>query len=177
MRSTLNRALAAGFLTLAVAAPAIGHDGHDHSGFGAGFAHPFNGFDHLLAMIAVGLLAARRGGAALFTLPAAFVAAMAAGAGLAIVGIAIPFAEHAVLASAIILPVGVVLARRAPTSAFALVCGVFALAHGWVHAAEAPLATQVHFIAGALAATGLLHAIGASVVAVLVWADPSRRIV
>ncbi len=47
------------FLSPAVA---FAHAGHDHSGVMAGLAHPVFGLDHLLAMLAVGLWAARRAG-------------------------------------------------------------------------------------------------------------------
>ena len=48
------------------------HTGHGATmGFAAGFLHPLSGLDHLLAMVTVGLLAARMGGKALWAVPAA----------------------------------------------------------------------------------------------------------
>ena len=47
----------------------------------AASAHPLGRLDHLLAMLAVGLFAARQAGAARLLLPAGFVLAMLAGAG------------------------------------------------------------------------------------------------
>ena len=45
-----------------------------------GFAHPFSGLDHLLAMLIVGLWAARRRGATRLLLPVAFVLSLLLGA-------------------------------------------------------------------------------------------------
>ena len=49
-----------------------------------GFAHPLGGLDHVLAMVAVGLLAAQLGGRALWFVPAAFVVTMAVMAGASV---------------------------------------------------------------------------------------------
>jgi len=43
---------------------ALAHPGHAPASFASGFAHPLGGLDHLLAMLAVGLYAARQAGAA-----------------------------------------------------------------------------------------------------------------
>ena len=49
----------------ASAMPALAHTGvGPASGLAAGFTHPLLGLDHLIAMIAVGLFAASRGGKA-----------------------------------------------------------------------------------------------------------------
>ena len=40
------------------AAPAFAHPGHGRAGLGSGLAHPVTGVDHLLAMVAVGVVAA-----------------------------------------------------------------------------------------------------------------------
>jgi hypothetical protein len=41
---------------------ALAHPGHAPASFASGFAHPLGGLDHLLAMLAVGLYAARQAG-------------------------------------------------------------------------------------------------------------------
>src|SRR5260221_13587565 len=60
---------------------AFAHPGHDGAGLVYGFLHPLGGVDHIIAMVAVGLLAARLGGRALGLAPGSFGAALA-GAGL-----------------------------------------------------------------------------------------------
>ena len=54
---------------------------HEYGGGGnfSGFLHPLLGLDHLLAMVAVGMLSAQIGGRAIWTVPAAFVVVMAIG--------------------------------------------------------------------------------------------------
>ncbi|MGQ8571924.1 HupE/UreJ family protein, partial [Klebsiella pneumoniae] len=70
--------LAAALLLLPQAA--LAHPGHgDAAGLAHGFVHPLSGADHVLAMVAVGLLAALRGGRALWALPAAFLGMMVVG--------------------------------------------------------------------------------------------------
>jgi urease accessory protein len=50
--------------------------GHDVASLPSGFLHPLGGADHIIALVAVGLLAARRG-QAVWLVPASFVATMA----------------------------------------------------------------------------------------------------
>ena len=50
-----------GAAAIATAAQAHGWHGGADGGFAAGFAHPFTGIDHLLAMLAVGLWSASAG--------------------------------------------------------------------------------------------------------------------
>src|SRR5262249_61551230 len=56
---------------------ASAHPGHDGAGLIHGFLHPLGGVDHIIAMVAVGLLAARLGGRALWLVPASFVVTLA----------------------------------------------------------------------------------------------------
>src|SRR5262249_40514505 len=69
-------------LTL-IPAAAFAHTGAaDAHGFISGFAHPFGGLDHVLAMVTVGILAWQLGGRALVLVPATFVLVTVAGAAL-----------------------------------------------------------------------------------------------
>ena len=56
-------------LSLALILPtaALAHSGHDHGSVGGGFAHPLGGADHVLAMVALGLLAAAQAGQIILT--------------------------------------------------------------------------------------------------------------
>ncbi len=57
------------------------HTGAEHAlSFASGFAHPWTGLDHMLAMVAVGLWAGLNGGRALWAWPASFVGVMLAAA-------------------------------------------------------------------------------------------------
>ena len=89
----------------AAAAPAFAHlDPLAHGSFAAGLSHPLFGADHVLAMVAVGLWAAQIGRApgkraALFVVPATFVATMAVGFALALMGVHLPFVEPGKIAT------------------------------------------------------------------------------
>ena len=140
--------------------PALAHSGHQTGGFSAGVAHPFSGADHLLAMAALGLLAAQLGGRALWALPLAFVAAMLAGGMLGFAGAGFPAVEPLILASVIVLGAMVALALRAPMPVLIAMVVVFGAAHGWAHGAEGPATGIAAYAAGFALATALLHGAG-----------------
>lgn len=141
---------------------ALAHPGHGEAmGWAAGFAHPVGGADHVLAMVAVGVIAGLVGGRALWLLPAAFLGMMSAGAGAAIAGLDLPFVEPAILASVAVFAVMAVCARLIPLAALAGLVGAFAVFHGAAHGAEMPeTASGFAYGLGFLAATTLLHAVG-----------------
>ena len=147
---------------LATTGAALAHPGHgDTAGFVHGFMHPMGGFDHVLAMVAVGLLAAHLGGRALWLVPAAFVAAMAAGGALGMAGVAVPYTEAGIMLSIVVLGLVAVLRLGMPVSVAMALAGFFAIFHGYAHGAEMPAgASGVTYAAGFLVATALLHAAG-----------------
>ena len=142
----------------AIAGPALAHSGHG-DGFAAGFAHPFSGIDHMLAMVAVGLWAALRGGSALYAWPVAFIAAMAAGFGLAQAGFVLPHVEPMITASVIALGAAIAVGLRGPVWAGALAIALAGTAHGFAHGLEVS-GSAATFAAGFALATAILHAAG-----------------
>ena len=155
----MNRTICLAALLIAAAAPALAHPGHESSGF----AHPFTGIDHFLAMVAVGvwasLLAVRRPAAAVLV-PAAFVAMMLVGAGAAFAGIKVPLVEAAIVGSVLGLGALIVAAVSLPSAAAMAVVGTFAVFHGYAHAIEAPATGTGLYILGFVLATALLHSVG-----------------
>ena len=86
--------VAASFVVLALADPAAAHTGTGLAGgFSAGFLHPFGGFDHLLAMVSIGLWGAFLGRPLVVALPVIFPAVMAIGGVLGIAGVPLPPVE------------------------------------------------------------------------------------
>jgi urease accessory protein len=156
----MNRTLTTlALLFLSTAASA--HTGHGASGFGTGFAHPFSGMDHLLAMLAVGLWAGQLGGQRIWQLPATFMAMLAGGA---FIGMWIPsltLIEPGIAASVLIL--GLLIAspsRLALPISFALTAA-FGIFHGYAHGSEMPsAAAPLTYATGFLLATASLHASG-----------------
>ncbi|MEH3148004.1 MAG: HupE/UreJ family protein [Methylobacterium frigidaeris] len=141
---------------------ALAHAGHgDPSGFAQGFAHPLGGPDHLLAMVAVGLLASLRGGRAVWAVPLAFLGMMALGGAAGAGGVPLPFVEAGIALSVVAFGLAVGFGAGLPVAALAVLVGAFAVFHGHAHGAEMPPgASGVTYGFGFLAATALLHAAG-----------------
>lgn len=164
-------AAAAGAPTLAFAHPGM-HEGHD---LVHGFMHPLGGLDHVLAMVAVGVIAARIGGRALWALPASFVAAMAVAGICGMAGLGLPDPEAGIAWSVIVL--GAVIARPVgwPTALLAGMVALFALFHGYSHGlAMADARSGAAFGLGFVSATVLLHLAGMGLGLALDHAGVSR---
>lgn len=162
MNKPLSR-LAAGILLLIAPSAAWAHPGHEGTlGFASGFAHPFTGIDHLGAMLLVGLWTGLllRQSRAMWALPAAFLAAMLAGFGLAGT-IGSGMAEPLILLSLLALGGAVALRARAPMPFALAAVALFGFAHGQAHGLETPSgAFPALFAAGFLLATVSLQGAG-----------------
>jgi urease accessory protein len=132
-----------------------------HGFAGSGLLHPLTGYDHMLAMIAVGAWSAQLGGRALWTVPAAFALAMALGAVAGWLQFPAGPVEAAIAAS--VLAMGVVLAWQRPLALplAAAAALLFGLAHGYAHGAEMPARDGLGYAAGFLLTTAGLHVAGA----------------
>jgi len=150
------------FLTLAAVSAASAHTGHGSpGGFLHGLEHPVGGFDHLLAMLAVGLWAAQTGGRALWLVPLTFVSVMALGGILGMAGIVVPFTEGGILVSVLGLGVLIAAAVRMPIGASMAIVAFFALFHGAAHGAEIPPQTSgLAYALGFMVSTAALHVAG-----------------
>lgn len=150
-----------------VAAPASAHVGHGTNGFDSGFLHPLTGPDHLLAMVAVGVVAATwRSDRTLWFAPAAFLLGMVTGGIAGMVGVPFPGAELLIVSSVILLGIAIAAAvTDGKGSAWVLpLLAAAGLAHGHAHGAEAPSAAHpVLYVAGFLLATACVHAGGVGV--------------
>lgn len=129
-----------------------------------GFAHPFSGLDHVLAMVAVGAWAAHLGGNARWRVPASFVAAMTLAGAAAMAGLALPYVETMIALTVVASGALIFLRARLPIAlGMALVAG-FAAFHGLAHGIEAPVgpgfAQGLAYGLGFVAATACLHGIG-----------------
>ena len=158
-------ACAAFALAAVGAGTASAHDGTGVvGGFLAGFMHPLAGFDHLLAMLAVGLWGAVLGRPLVFALPVIFPTVMAAGGVLGIAGAPMPPVEIGIALSVLLLGGAIAAAFKAPVWAAALVVAVFAVFHGYAHGAELPAAADpLGYSLGFVLATGLLHLAGIAI--------------
>jgi urease accessory protein len=140
---------------------AFAHPGHDGVSLVHGFAHPLGGIDHIAAMVAVGLLAARIGGRALWLVPASFLAAMTLAGAAGMAGFGLPYVETGILLSVVVLGAIVALRVTMPVAAAMGLVAFFAVFHGYAHGAEMPdAASGMAYGAGFVVATALLHALG-----------------
>src|SRR3712207_4035308 len=132
----MHRIFAAAVLLVALAEPALAHHPMGGrvpvsftEGLLSGFGHPIIGLDHLVAVLAVGALAAAHRAGVMLTL--GYVVAMIFGVALHLQGVTLSGAEFLVALSVILL--GVLLARKSVVQSGALL-GLFALAgllHGY----------------------------------------------
>ncbi|WP_413491058.1 HupE/UreJ family protein [Shewanella baltica] len=145
-------------LTLCWTAPVSAHEIHSGGGFMSGFNHPVLGFDHLLAMLSVGMLSTQLGGRAIWTVPLAFVTFMLVGGILGLYAIAVPFVEIGIALSVLLLGLAIAFDRQIPLLFAMAFVGVFAIFHGHAHGAEMPaLASTVLYALGFLFGTAVIH--------------------
>lgn len=146
-------------------------------GFATGFMHPVLGWDHVVAMVAVGLWGAFLGERAVWTLPVVFPVVMAFGGVLGLLGVPIPFVETGIALSAVVIGAMIATASRPPLWVAAIVVGAFAIFHGYAHGAELPeAANPLLYTAGFMVATGLLHVGGIVVGLAVRWPTGAKLV-
>ncbi len=144
----------------AMSAAAFAHPGHA-SGFWEAFVHPILGWDHLLAMFIVGMLAVRYPGWETVLLPGVFVASLIGSSAL-VTALNVPVGESAevlVLLSVMLLGALLVFRESLSLPTLSLVVASAGLAHGAVHGVELGMESSIAIL-GLAVATGLLHALG-----------------
>jgi urease accessory protein len=158
----MARPLLLAMFALFAATAAQAHTGDGiGGGFLTGFTHPLFGWDHVIAMAAVGLWGAFLGAPAIWLLPIVFPLVMAVGGALGVAGVPVPMVETGIAASGLVLGLMVAFGVRAPLWIAAVLVGVFAIFHGHAHGTELPTATNPYaYAAGFVVATGLLHLAG-----------------
>jgi urease accessory protein len=139
-------------------------------GFVSGFEHPISGFDHIIAMVAVGLWGAQLGMPAIWLLPVTFPLVMAFGGFLGLIGVPLPGSEIAIALSGVCLGGAVLTEARPPLWVAALLVGTFGLFHGYAHGHELPPGQNaLLYSIGFILATGLLHATGITIGLIHRW--------
>jgi urease accessory protein len=154
-----------GGLLLASATATWAHAEHGAAtGFLAGMAHPVSGFDHVLAMVAVGLWGAQLGNPALWALPVVFPLIMACGGLLGLLGLPLPGVEFGIALSGVVLGFAVATRKRPPLWLAIALVAIFAIFHGHAHGTELPEgADGLRYSLGFVIATGALHACGIAI--------------
>ena len=144
---------------------ALAHEDHLHdAGFLTGLLHPALGFDHLLAMLSVGVLSAQIGGRAIWTVPATFVGVMILGSILGLNGVEVPGVEFGIATSVLVLGLVIVAYGWVPVWLAILCVALFAIFHGHAHGTEMPLiANAWAYGAGFVLGTSLIHLAGVGI--------------
>ncbi len=162
-RHRLATALATAALVLA-SRNAFAHTGQGVGGFESGFTHPIFGWDHVIAMVAVGLWGAFLGKPAIWVLPVVFPLVMAFGGALGVLGVPLPGVETGIALSGVVLGLMVALVVRPPLYVSMILVGIFAIFHGHAHGAELPeSANPFAYALGFVISTGLLHLAGIAI--------------
>lgn len=151
-------------LMAVLAGSAHAHEGHGTFSFFEGVSHPL-GWDHLLAMVAVGMwsalaLPARQAAIG----PVTFLFMMLAGALMGMTGGSVANLETlmavSVLLMAVMLWVPLLSASRAAQGLGLGVVATAALLHGLAHGMEAPAGQASGYVLGFVLATAALHGLG-----------------
>ena len=141
------------------------------AGFVSGLHHPISGWDHVLAMVAVGLWGAQLGAPAIWLLPVIFPMVMALGGMVGLLGIKLPGVEIGIALSALVLGTMVLAQKRPPLAVAAVIVGVFAIFHGHAHGTELPAGQSgLLYSMGFVMATGCLHGVGIGIGLIHRWA-------
>jgi urease accessory protein len=146
----------------ATPAPAFAHTGRSLDGAADGLLHPLTGIDHLLVMVAVGVIAASsRDRRVTWATPLAFLGGMLAGGLIDVIGSPLGLSEL-VIGASVVVAGGLVVTSNESTGVWMTVLALaFGVAHGHAHAAELPEgAAPAAYAIGFLAATVALHLSG-----------------
>ncbi len=157
----MRRGLLAVALVLTCPTFLSAHEGGSAAGLLSGLLHPMSGFDHVLAMVAVGIWGVQLGQPAIWMLPVTFPMVMALGGMLGLLGLPLPGVEVGIGLSALLLGLAVALERRPGLALAAALVGFFAVFHGHAHGAELPEGQSgLLYSIGFVVSTGTLHALG-----------------
>lgn len=149
------------FIGLMFSTAVYAHESLQGGSFISGLRHPVLGFDHLLAMLSVGILSAQMGGRAIWTVPSTFVGVMLIGGILGIQEIPLFSVELGIAFSVLALGIALV-AEKKISPIFAIIfVGFFAIFHGHAHGTEMPYLTKpVLYALGFITGTAGIHIAG-----------------
>jgi len=150
-------------LLLGLISGAFAHTGtHEMGGFMSGLLHPIGGFDHILAMVGVGILAYVIGQKG-FTAIISFMVCMIVAALIGYSGVGMVGVEEGILLSIATVVLLIVFSQKIPTLFIASIVGVFGFFHGFAHGTEFANGSFVSYIVGFSVSTIILHIVGFAV--------------
>ncbi|HJL79607.1 MAG: HupE/UreJ family protein [Gammaproteobacteria bacterium] len=129
--------------------------------FLSGITHPVLGFDHLLAMVSVGMISAQIGGRAIWTVPATFVIVMFFGGILGLNYSGLTGYEIGIALSVLLLGSTLAADKKIDANFAMLAVAIFAIFHGYAHGEEIPsIAEPPPYVTGFMTGTVILHVTG-----------------
>jgi urease accessory protein len=134
-----------------------------YGSFFGGFFHPVLGPDHLLAMLAVGIVSTQMGARSIITVPATFVVFMTIGGVVGMTSGAIPMEviELGIAASVLVLGGMIAAGRRIPVPVVYVAVALFGSMHGYAHGVETPdIAEPTLYAMGFVFGTAVIHLFG-----------------
>jgi len=147
-------------------------------GFSDGLLHPFIGVDHVLAMVAVGVLATQLGRQAIWKIPTSFVVFMIMGGATGIMEWELWGTEFMIALSVLFLGIMIALAPKLSVNDAAIIVGLFALFHGYAHGTEMPfIANPVVYAIGFVIGTTTLHIAGVVLGYLIRKTSPTRGLI
>jgi len=162
MSSKLSRLIVA-LTGIAFCSVANAHPGHG-GGLSDGILHPLFGFDHLLAMVAVGIWAFQLGGRAKWLVPVSFVTLMALAGALGMAGVALPMVDSGIATSLLVFGLLIAFSVRVTPALGACTVALFAIFHGNAHGMEMPvLGSTWQYGIGFILSTAGLHGLGLAI--------------
>ncbi len=175
MKTVMRLSFLSCLCALTFPALAFAHTVPGGGGFISGITHPVLGFDHLLAMVSVGILSAQLGGRAIWTVPATFVSVMVLGGVLGMADAGIPGVEFGIAFSVFALGIALAAEKHFSQLAAMVFVAIFAIFHGHAHGTEMPYVANPYLYAcGFVMGSAGLHILGVFI-GVFAKRDTSRN--
>jgi len=134
------------------------------NGMVSGVFHPLGGVDHLLAMVAVGIIGIQNGGKQIWKLPLMFVLFMIIGGSFPMLGVFFPIVEIMIAVSVFVLGLIIIFSKTISVNWLVLGVSLFAVFHGIAHGSEMPLIINpILYIIGFVCSTIFIHIIGVTI--------------
>lgn len=141
---------------------AYSHPGHIGSGIVSGFLHPFEGLDHFLAALALGIFVSLSSNRFEFRLPLVFISLLFFGAIVGYFYTKIPGAEGGIILSLFVLSFAIMLSQDMSKKIKFGFAALFGFFHGNAHGSEfvGSVFNFFNYIFAILLATAFLHMAG-----------------
>jgi len=145
------------------------HTEEDGAGLVSGLLHPILGYDHLLAMLSVGIVSAQLGGRQIWAVPTFFVLSMLAGGIIGFNQIELTHVELGIALSVLVLGLAILavhyrLQGRYGVYLIMAMVIYFGIMHGHAHGMEMPnSASPVFYSLGFILSTSSIHLVGVAI--------------